>query len=340
MPMKTIFFNLVMYAGFIFAQEGFTFSPVLTSAHLDVGRTLIIDAPIVNISDDTLYAAVLRTENTLPVGWSSALCLGGTCFPSDWDSVMTTDDFYQLPILPGEERAFSLDVFANGAEAVDGTANISLHVMSLETPGDFVAVDFVVSSLSSPPLPDAGEDQSVNEGVIVYLDGSFSDDPDGDNLIFLWESSQAIVFDDPASDAPTFMAPFVDEEMEILCILTVSDGIFSVSDTVSIFVENTISIHSSEVANKFRLGSPYPNPFNPSTTISYELPRESFVTIVITNIYGQEIWTTGGDVQPKGRYSIQWTGRNDLGEMMGSGVYFCIIQFDAMTESRKLVLVK
>ncbi len=332
-------FGVLFFVQSLFAQESFTFNPEATSSRIDLGRTVILDAQLHNISEDTLILAIVRTQNDLPDFWESALCLEGLCFPSSYDTIITTLDFYSSPINPGEERAFSLDVFANNPEAVSGTANIQLHVFNLVNPDDGVTVDFVVSSLSTPPIPDAGENQTVNEGDIVYLDGSFSDDPDGDDLTYLWES-QNIVFDDSASDAPTFVAPSVDEGMEILCILTVSDGIFSVSDTVSVFVENTISIQSSEVANQYRLDPPYPNPFNPSTTISYELPRESFVTIVITNIYGQEIWTAGRDVQPKGRYSIQWTGRNNTGEMMGSGVYFCIIQFGAMTESRKLVLVK
>jgi len=88
------------------------------------------------------------------------------------------------------------------------------------------------------PVSDAGEDQEVNEGILVSLDGSGSYDPNGDNLTFLWTAPEGITLNNSTSITPSFTAPLVDENTEYLFSLEVSDGELNDTDEVIINVLN------------------------------------------------------------------------------------------------------
>ena len=84
-----------------------------------------------------------------------------------------------------------------------------------------------------------------------------------------------------------------------------------------------------------------PNPFNPSTTIQYELPGVSRVSLAIYDIAGRKVATLlKAKAQEAGRYEIVWDGRSDSGRNVGSGVYFCRLDTGRKEITRKLVLVK
>jgi len=73
---------------------------------------------------------------------------------------------------------------------------------------------------------------------------------------------------------------------------------------------------------RFRLLSNYPNPFNPTTTIVFELPVTSEVEITITNTLGEIVRYLDKRMREPGRYALTWDGRNDRGEQVSSGVYY------------------
>lgn len=100
-----------------------------------------------------------------------------------------------------------------------------------------------------------------------------------------------------------------------------------------------------EVPKTFALGQNYPNPFNPTTSIKYQLPAESRVTISVYNILGQKVATLVNGVQPIGYYTVQWSGANDNGEKVASGVYIYRIEAIASPNnkfvlSKKMLLIK
>jgi len=84
----------------------------------------------------------------------------------------------------------------------------------------------------------------------------------------------------------------------------------------------------------------YPNPFNPSTTISYDLPSESLVSIVIYDALGQEIRRLVTEQRPAGRYKVQWDAKDHLGYGVGSGVYIAKIEAGSFSASQKMLLLK
>ena len=81
--------------------------------------------------------------------------------------------------------------------------------------------------------------------------------------------------------------------------------------------------------------SNYPNPFNPTTEISFNLPQTAYVTLYIYNVTGQKVAVLVDRQMGAGRHTAQW----DAGSF-SSGVYFYRLTADSFTETRKMVLLK
>lgn len=89
-----------------------------------------------------------------------------------------------------------------------------------------------------------------------------------------------------------------------------------------------------------RLYPGHPNPFNPATTISFELPGRTRVQVAIFDARGARVRTLVDGPLDGGRRSVDWDGRDDLGNPVGSGVYFCRLVAGKKTFTQKLTLVK
>lgn len=84
----------------------------------------------------------------------------------------------------------------------------------------------------------------------------------------------------------------------------------------------------------------YPNPFNPRTTISYDLPTNTDVSIIIYDAIGQEIRQLVSQHYTAGRYSVQWDAKDFMGRSVGSGVYIAKIKAGPNTAIQKMLLLK
>ncbi len=84
----------------------------------------------------------------------------------------------------------------------------------------------------------------------------------------------------------------------------------------------------------------YPNPFNGSTLIAFELPEQSQVKVTIMNINGQLIRTLFNDVYSAGSHTIGWDGRSQDGQEVSSGTYFYRLETHGKSESRRMVLLR
>jgi hypothetical protein len=90
----------------------------------------------------------------------------------------------------------------------------------------------------------------------------------------------------------------------------------------------------------FALYQNFPNPFNPSTSIQYDLPERTHVTLVIYDLLGREIRTLVKGVQEPGHKSVIWNGVDEFGNPVGSGIYICRINTQNYSRTIKLLLVR
>lgn len=95
------------------------------------------------------------------------------------------------------------------------------------------------------------------------------------------------------------------------------------------------------IPEAFTLEQNYPNPFNPTTSIQYSVVSDQsppHVTLKIYNVLGQEVKTLVDEIQRTGQYTVTWDGRDDLGNMVSSGIYFYRIKANRFTATKTMVL--
>ncbi len=95
-----------------------------------------------------------------------------------------------------------------------------------------------------------------------------------------------------------------------------------------------------EVPLELALHPNVPNPFNPATVLSFDLPAAAEVRLVIFDIAGRAVREVAGGRYPAGRHAVTWDGRNRAGEGAGSGIYFARLTVGDVSRTRKLLLVK
>ena len=112
-------------------------------------------------------------------------------------------------------------------------------------------------------------------------------------------------------------------------------------DAWLIKVENPlVEIDESFKPNVFALHHNYPNPFNPFTTVRYNLPEDAMVNITIYNMMGRQVRTLINRHQSAGYQSVQWNATNDAGSPVSAGIYLYMIQKGEFRQTKKMVLLK
>ena len=128
-----------------------------------------------------------------------------------------------------------------------------------------------------------------------------------------------------------------DGDMDVLSASYVDDKIAWYENLSTVGIINN---DPPVVPVKLLLYNNYPNPFNPITTIQYDLPTVNDVKIVIYNLMGQEIrqWEMQG--QTAGTHKVIWDAINDQDQSAGAGIYFYRLQADDFVLTRKMVLLR
>lgn len=97
----------------------------------------------------------------------------------------------------------------------------------------------------------------------------------------------------------------------------------------------------NNIPAKFELSQNFPNPFNPSTGIKYQIPVNSNVSLVIYDILGNEVKSLVDNVrQNSGTHEVMWDGTNAAGTSVSSGIYFYKLITPDFSKSMKMLLVK
>lgn len=114
------------------------------------------------------------------------------------------------------------------------------------------------------------------------------------------------------------------------------------ANTVDFIPFAQLSTYDNEMSipNDFKLHQNFPNPFNPNTTIFYDVSRESNVKVTVFDLLGREIIKLIDRVVPVGSRSINWDGRDYTGNLVNAGVYIYQIEAEGFLQTKKMVLLK
>jgi gluconolactonase len=167
----------------------------------------------------------------------------------------------------------------------------------------------------------------------LYLDGM---KVDADGRLYSCSALGVVVYNTAGVPVDTIEVPnsvtncnWGDEDGKTLYI-TATNGVYKIRINYT-----SISNPERSGLKSFRLHGIYPNPFNPSTTIRYELSKMSRVDISIYNLLGQKIDTLISEQQAAGPYKLQWQPSG-----LSSDVYICQISAEGFSTSRKMILMK
>ena len=92
--------------------------------------------------------------------------------------------------------------------------------------------------------------------------------------------------------------------------------------------------------DQFALHQNVPNPFNPQTTISFDVPENSEVSIVVYSMLGQEVVRLLADQREVGRHQVVWSGRDAYGRSVASRLYFVRMNAGSFSKIRRMMLLK
>jgi hypothetical protein len=116
------------------------------------------------------------------------------------------------------------------------------------------------------------------------------------------------------------------------------EGTSEPSEVVEVEIEGTSS--PEQLPAVTTLVGNYPNPFNPSTTISYSLQAEQPVTIDVFNARGERVTTLVDGVKPAGNHQIEWRGQDASGKKVSSGIYFYRMRTTRFSRTYKMLLLQ
>jgi flagellar hook assembly protein FlgD len=84
----------------------------------------------------------------------------------------------------------------------------------------------------------------------------------------------------------------------------------------------------------------YPNPFNPTTSIVFSIPRPGFAKLQIYDVTGRLVETLVNEPRSMGEHKVTWDSRDEKGSVVASGVYFVRLAFDRTVQTQTIVMLK
>ena len=133
-----------------------------------------------------------------------------------------------------------------------------------------------------------------------------------------------------------------DEELPVPPELRDISDLYVSYDRVMVSTGSNVSIvnASSLIPNQLKVFNAYPNPFNPVTTLRYQLPETNMVTLTIYDMAGKEVKTLINQQQTAGPHGVKWNGTNNLGNTVSAGIYLYQVQSGVYRQTNKMILLK
>ncbi|MBD3348856.1 MAG: T9SS type A sorting domain-containing protein, partial [Candidatus Eisenbacteria bacterium] len=153
-----------------------------------------------------------------------------------------------------------------------------------------------------------------------------------------WTDCRHYVPADPVTDYAVSGGTLVRRLPDGTAVVAV-DSVGPQSDSV-VVLSPTTGVGDGEPVTAFRLHRARPNPFNPATEIAFDLPERAKVELEIYSAAGRRVAVLASGEMSPGRHRVEWRGRDEGGEEVGSGVYFVRLRAGERTATSRVVLVK
>jgi len=133
----------------------------------------------------------------------------------------------------------------------------------------------------------------------------------------------------------------INRDTTLQLIVAINDTKSTKRDTTEVnIIESTDVIRNPQIPTCFSLENNYPNPFNPETTIRFNLPQSSHITLEIYNLLGQRIVTLFESNQAAGSYSLKWDGKDYHGLNVPAGIYLYRFESGNFIQEKKMILLR
>jgi hypothetical protein len=254
----------------------------------------------------------------------------------DWEEVAMTDEFgaYNIPIYnSGDYYVIAFSPFApplfyensltwENAQIVhveNDVTNINFNIVRPNGQGPH-CLNGVVRNPQGNPIPNVTVALKDNNGDIISFARSNED-------------GEYSILNIPAEN--------MNVTVSALGYNTVNDNI-SINGDESVNYTMSVPLGNSDVvaeSKKFSLNN-YPNPFNPTTTISFSLASDENISLDIYNLKGQKVKSFINGFMSKGSHTVVWDGKDNNGKQVGSGIYFSRVKGEKTTSTHKMLLMK
>jgi len=313
-----------------------TLTVIVSDGELSDTTTLIVivepvnDAPVITaiadtsmMEDDSLKLVLTATDVD-----GDSLIFMATCDTAAIEVVLSANYLTLIPIADWSGCA-QIRVIVSDTELSD-TADFKLTVNAInDPPAAFGLISPVDSTLN-------------RTDTVMVFQWEAATDADGDSLIYtllLEAEGFEYAF---STDTNCVNLNVIDIELPFEVNISWTVYVFDGTDTTwsdetwQFSVSRELRIDSGKsLPHSYALHQSYPNPFNPSTTIHYSIPKTSQVTLAIFNIQGQLVEKLVSQKQEPGYYAVHWDASR-----FSSGTYFYRIQADGFQQVKKCILVK
>ena len=291
--------------------------------------------------DTVNYLARYVFAPTSPYGLSSSLAgMGGVTLT--WSDSSDYEDGFVI------ERKYDTDtnwtvVDTTGAgiamytDSGLASGTYQYRVYSFNEGGNSSYSDTTMANIPVPPLPPHSLSLNVlDTGIVKLTWADSSNSEDGfvlerkDNVDTNWTAIDSLEAD---SVTYTDSGLTVGRTYEWRVYAFNAGGNSGYSNVVSSLITGIAG--NSSLPDKYALYSNYPNPFNPSTKIKFDIPKSGIVKLTIYDILGRQVSTLINSELTAGRYEMEWNAGS-----YSSGIYFYRIEADGFVETRRMMLIK
>lgn len=168
---------------------------------------------------------------------------------------------------------------------------------------------------------------STEVSFILYSAGGYSIEPGIGSILEIGLNNPLLSRNSDPDDGNFTLGQFANCPDSILSYTVISSD-----EMARLIAQNSVSL---DIPLEFSIHPAYPNPFNPITTIQYDLPNDSKVGISVYDIMGHKVQTLFNGEKPAGYFTVRW----DASEY-SSGIYFITVSTAAWSESCKVLLIK